>query len=471
MDVRFISDDGVRSYPATELKALLDRPDGLVWVDVPTWDDQADHALTNVFGFHPLAIRDSINRNQVPKVHRYPDHFFVVLHAPQPGAHGHVHYVELDQFIGGRFLVTVHGPVNPAIDPSTAMVEVNAVLGRLESGKLLPRNGFELSFALLAALTARMRKYTAELTKDVWKLEQQVTGGHLGDPEAFLDEMFRVRHGLLTVGTMAALSREVYGRMVTIEAFGAGKGQDLLLDAVDQFQHLTVMAGGQKDYLQGTIEFYQARANTKMTIAAERLAVIAAVTLPITALSSDFRHERDRERTDAMGLGGRDPARDARHLRGTARLGETQRLVLTIAACTCASTLRSRPSHSIDLPLLFSIKMSHHGIVVRHTSMETTSARRVTRILGAVLVTTGALPIALTDLPAAAAAPCPDVEIVFARGTTEPPGVGGIGQAFVDSLRSQLGGRSVGVYAVNYPASRDFVNSTPACRRPRETAQ
>ena len=288
MDVRFISDDGVRSYPATDLKALLERPDGLVWVDVPTWDDEADHALTNVFGFHPLAIRDSINRNQVPKVHRYPDHFFVVLHAPQPGAHGHVHYVELDQFIGGRFLVTVHGPVNPAIDPSTAMVEVNAVLGRLESGKLLPRNGFELSFALLAALTARMRKYTAELTKDVWKLEQQVTGGHLGDPEAFLDEMFRVRHGLLTVGTMAALSREVYGRMVTIEAFGAGKGQDLLLDAVDQFQHLTVMAGGQKDYLQGTIEFYQARANTKMTIAAERLAVIAAVTLPITALSSIF---------------------------------------------------------------------------------------------------------------------------------------------------------------------------------------
>jgi len=46
------------------------------------------------------------------------------------------------------------------------------------------------------------------------------------------------------------------------------------------------MAEGQKDYLQGTIEFYQARTNTKMTVAAERLAVIAAVTLPITALSS-----------------------------------------------------------------------------------------------------------------------------------------------------------------------------------------
>ena len=46
------------------------------------------------------------------------------------------------------------------------------------------------------------------------------------------------------------------------------------------------MADGQRDYLQGVIEFYQTRTDTKMTIAAERLAVIAAVTLPITALSS-----------------------------------------------------------------------------------------------------------------------------------------------------------------------------------------
>ena len=94
--------------------------------------------------------------------------------------------------------------------------------------------------------------------------------------------------------------------------------------------------------------------------------------------------------------------------------------------------------------------------------MKTKSAGRVTRILGAVVATAGALPIALIALPTAGAAPCPDVEIVFARGTTEPPGVGGIGQAFVDSLRSQVGGRSVGVYAVNYPASNDFGTSTPA---------
>ena len=78
------------------------------------------------------------------------------------------------------------------------------------------------------------------------------------------------------------------------------------------------------------------------------------------------------------------------------------------------------------------------------------------RIAAAVVLTLGAMHIALMGPPGAAAAPCPDVEVVFARGTDEPPGVGRIGQAFVDSLRSQVGGRSVGVYAVNYPASPGF---------------
>jgi cutinase len=54
-------------------------------------------------------------------------------------------------------------------------------------------------------------------------------------------------------------------------------------------------------------------------------------------------------------------------------------------------------------------------------------------------------------------ADCPDIEVVFARGTDDIPGLGRVGSAFVESLRGQVGGRSVGSYAVNYPASFDFL--------------
>ena len=140
--------------------------------------------------------------------------------------------------------------------------------------------------------------------------------------------MFRARHGLLTVKTMSTLSREVYGRMLTVEAFGHGEGRKLIKDAIDQFHHLSVMADGQKDYLQGTIEFYQARTNTKMTVAAERLAVIAAITLPVTALSSVLGMNVIVNAANPLGLAHRAARGHVGDVAGAAGLGQTQGLVL-----------------------------------------------------------------------------------------------------------------------------------------------
>ncbi len=124
------------------------------------------------------------------------------------------------------------------------------------------------------------------VTEDVWDLEQRVTQGKLGDPEKFLDEMFRTRHALLAVANVTATSAEVYGRMAAVARGLTDSDRLLLADNIDQFRRVNRLAELQRDYLQGVIEFYRTRTDTKMTIAAERLAVIAVVTLPITALAS-----------------------------------------------------------------------------------------------------------------------------------------------------------------------------------------
>lgn len=80
----------------------------------------------------------------------------------------------------------------------------------------------------------------------------------------------------------------------------------------------------------------------------------------------------------------------------------------------------------------------------------------ISRFVAAMGIMTSAVLSPFVAIPAASAAPCPDVELVFARGTFEPPGVGGTGEAFVESLRSKLGSKSLDVYPVNYPASLDF---------------
>jgi cutinase len=79
----------------------------------------------------------------------------------------------------------------------------------------------------------------------------------------------------------------------------------------------------------------------------------------------------------------------------------------------------------------------------------------------AVLMTTG-MAIALSPLtaPIATAAPeCSDIEVVFARGTDEPPGIGKVGKSFVEALRPMVKGKSISTYAVKYPATWDFMKA------------
>ena len=71
VDVRFVDPTGVTDHRVDELASLLARDDGLVWVDIPTWDEAAVAVITDVFQFHPMAVRDCAQRNQVPKVHMY----------------------------------------------------------------------------------------------------------------------------------------------------------------------------------------------------------------------------------------------------------------------------------------------------------------------------------------------------------------------------------------------------------------
>jgi magnesium transporter len=288
MRVLALSGQTVETHRIGDVPTLLLREDVLIWVDIPECSDEAVTLLTDVLHCHPLAVRDCMERNRVPRVRVYPHQLLLILHGPERGPSGHVHYIELDQIIGDKYVVTVHGPINPAVDPEVALRETEAVHRRLTSGRLRPRSPFELSYAIVTAMAHSLERFIEELTREVWQLEQRVTGGHMGNPEEFLEELFQARHGLLAVRTMGALGAEVYGRVAALGDHIPAADLPLVTDVVDQLTRIRGLADGEREYLQGVIEFYRARAETKMTIAAERLAVIAVVTLPITALSSIY---------------------------------------------------------------------------------------------------------------------------------------------------------------------------------------
>jgi cutinase len=83
--------------------------------------------------------------------------------------------------------------------------------------------------------------------------------------------------------------------------------------------------------------------------------------------------------------------------------------------------------------------------------------RRLILACSAAALAAGAASI--TPAVSSAQPTCSDVELVFARGTNEPAGIGRVGQALADALQPQLGGRSLGTYGVNYPAGYDFLTT------------
>ena len=148
---------------------------------------------------------------------------------------GHVHYVELGQFIGPRYLVSVHGPLNPAVPPEAAVRETRAVLRRIEAGRLRPASPAEVSYAIVSALADGQEGFVEAVTRQVWPLEQRVTSGQLGDPEQFLEELFGVRHALLAASNMATLGHQLYRRMSALGRFVPADHQPLVVDLEDQF--------------------------------------------------------------------------------------------------------------------------------------------------------------------------------------------------------------------------------------------
>jgi Mg2+ and Co2+ transporter CorA len=289
MEVRWISSTGIEPRTEAEIPALLEKDDGFVWVDIPAGDGDSATMLSDVFGFHTHAVRDCVEKRYIPKIITYGDHVFIILHGIQFGPEGRGHLLELDQFVGDRFLVTLHGPWGREADPEAGMRETRATLRRIETGKFLPKTPAELAHAVVSMLILRLQELLSEVAQQVARVERSIVKAERQDPEKVLDELFRLRHELLTIRTTASLSREAFAARRSVARTRVPPERLALIeDLVEQYERLTYLCDGEKEFVDQVLNFHQARTMTKMNIAMQRLALIAAVVLPVTAVSGIY---------------------------------------------------------------------------------------------------------------------------------------------------------------------------------------
>lgn len=288
MTVRLVSNGGVMEKSVEEIPVLLKREDGFVWLDVPQWTVEIDGLLAAELNLHPVAREYCRVRNHMPMVHGYRDHVFMVLHRPVVLGQGETRLVELDLFVGDRFVVTVHKRDEVSVAAVEGVSEIEETLARIGAGRIAPRTPVELTHALVSLMALRQRLLVQDVAVRVAEVEDKVLHQQLTNPEHALEEMFLVRYELLSVRTTAAHSEEVLARARKLLGPGHHDDEVQLADLQDMFRRVHRMTDSEQELLAGVIDLYRTRNDTKLTIASERLAVLAAITLPATAISSVY---------------------------------------------------------------------------------------------------------------------------------------------------------------------------------------
>jgi magnesium/cobalt transport protein CorA len=289
MEVRYVTPGGVEPHEGADLAQLLERTDGFVWVDVPRCDDGAARLLREVFGFHPLAVEECRVRTPIPKVHAYARQLFLILNAPLLGEGRQVHLLQLNQFVGDRYLVTVHGPYGEGVSPEAGFRDTGMVLARLAEGRFQPASPMELSYAIVSSLARRLEQLVTAQARDVAVLERTVARADAEDPRRLVEEMFQLRHQLLTVQTMANQTRDVFTRAKVLSPrFLPPASHGFVEDLLDQFDRVRSLAEGENLFLQGVIDLYQTRTATELNLFAKQLTSIGAILVTTTLIAGIY---------------------------------------------------------------------------------------------------------------------------------------------------------------------------------------
>ena len=285
MTLRWIDSVGAREQDPSNLDVLLDRTDGFCWLDIPVWSDEAERLLRDELHCHPLAIKDSGSATISLGCTSTRIACSSWCTRRRSAEAGTCTTWSSTSSSGG----TSSSPFTARSIRSCRSRPHFAnrhVAERIDSGRLRPASPFGLTYAIVSTIARGESALVADLARQVGLLEQRVMlASDEQQPDLFLTELFTARHELLTIRTMASQGGEIYRRAIKLTTF-APQDVDLMRDLLDQYERVAHISESQIDFLKGVTEFYRARTDTKMTIAAERLAVIAAVTLPVTATSS-----------------------------------------------------------------------------------------------------------------------------------------------------------------------------------------
>jgi magnesium transporter len=255
----------------------LDR-DRFFWLDLTAPSHEDLDRLGKLFRFHPLALEDSEEFGQRPKLDNYGDYVLLVFYGALPDRGPDAELLqEVHVFISGDFVVTIHREPLPSLDEQRERLD----------GRTLHSEQF-LIYRVLDVLTDSFFPVLSDMDDQIDDLEAAV----LQNPsDAELERLFSLRRELIAMRKVVTPQRDLFARSIDQIAELPGlelDERDYFRDVYDHLIRISDLIDSYRDLLSGATDLYLSTVSNRQNDVMKQLTVIATIFLPLSFITGFF---------------------------------------------------------------------------------------------------------------------------------------------------------------------------------------
>jgi magnesium transporter len=250
--------------------------DHFFWLDLTSPSHEQITKLQQLFGFHPLAIEDTEEFHQRPKLDSYGDYVFLVFYGAR-GDHPDDPLREVHLFISGKYVITVHRDPLPPLDEQREQL----------NGQMLHSEQF-LIYRVLDALTDSFFPMLSDIDDEIDELEDAV----LANPsDEQLERLFALKRQLVAMRKVITPQRDIFARSIDQIAELPGlqlDERDYFRDIYDHLIRISDLIDSYRDLLSGATDLYLSTISNRQNDVMKQLTVIATIFLPLSFITGFF---------------------------------------------------------------------------------------------------------------------------------------------------------------------------------------
>ncbi len=247
------------------------------WLDLVGASDEDLARLAERFGWHPLALEDTLHFGQRPKLDRYGDHMLVVFYGARSDDAAAPQLLEVHVLVSGDWVVTIR---------RSACVELDALRERLRREDAESEQF--VVYRILDTLTDTFFPVLERIDDAIDELEDAIV---LAPDDEQLQRVFHLKRALVTLRRIITPQRDLAARTIDeiAELPGLDPGtRDYFRDVYDHLIRVSDMVDSYRDLLTSAMDVYLSTVSNRLNAIVKQLTLVATVFLPITALTGFF---------------------------------------------------------------------------------------------------------------------------------------------------------------------------------------